>query len=95
MKRVNLVCKTAPRHVTFPVFIGIPIFRIFFAGKYISEIHVSGMGTYYLHVLLHRGVPDLEIIYFVSIRQKKYNFLQKLQGVLVNKKDEVICSANK
>ena len=45
-------------------------------------------------VLLNRGVPDFETIY-LSIEQKKYNFLQKLPGVLVSKKDEVICSASK
>ena len=39
--------------------------------------------------------PDVETIYFVSIEQKKYNFLQKLANVLVSKKDEVICSSNK
>ena len=29
------------RHVTFPVFSGIPVFWFFFAGKSISEIHVK------------------------------------------------------
>ena len=45
-------------------------------------------------VLLNRGI-DVEIIYFVSIEQIKYNCLQKLSGVLVSKKGKVICSANK
>ena len=35
----------------------------------------------FIFVLLNRGVPDVETIYFVLIEQKKYNFLQKLPGV--------------
>ena len=41
-------------------------------------------------VLLNRGIPYVETTYFVSIQQKKKNCLQKLPGVLVSKKDEVI-----
>ena len=56
-----------------------------------------GWGVYLLFtfVLLNRGVPDVETIYFLSTEQKKKNCLQKLPGLLVSKKDEVICSANK
>ena len=43
----------------------------------------------------HQRRSNVETIYSVSIEQKKQNYLQKLPGVLVSKKDEVICSANK
>ena len=46
-------------------------------------------------VLLNRGAPVLETIYFVSIEQEKETCLQKLQGVLMSKKVAMICSANK
>ena len=54
------------RHVTFPVFTGTPVFWIFFAEKSITEIHVL-----FTFVLLNRGVPGVETIYFVSIEQNK------------------------
>ena len=54
-----------------------------------------GRDLWFTFVLLNRGVSDVETIYFVSIEQKKYNCLQKLPGVLVSKKNEVICSTNK
>ena len=72
------------RHVTFPVFSR--ILWIFFCGK----IHFWDS-----HKNEKKTGPDVETIYFVSIEQKKYNFLQKLANVLVSKKDEVICSSNK
>ena len=43
----------------------------------------------------HQRRSNVKTIYSVSIEQKKQNYLQKLPGVLVSKKDEVICSANK
>ena len=46
-------------------------------------------------VSLNRGIHYAETSYSVSLEQKKQNCLQKLPGVLVSKKDEVICSANK
>ena len=45
--------------------------------------------------LLNQGVCDVETIYYVSVEQKKENCLQKVPGVLVIMKKEVICSANK
>ena len=45
-------------------------------------------------VLLNRGVPDVKTVYVVSIEQKKQNCLQKLPGVLMSKKGEMICSSN-
>ena len=48
----------------------------------------------YIHFIKQRR-SNVETIYSVSIEQKKQNYLQKLPGVLVSKKDEVICSANK
>ena len=50
---------------------------------------------FFTFILSNRGIPVIETIYFVSLEQKKYNFLWKLPGVSVSKKDEVIFSANK
>ena len=87
------------RHVTFPVFAGISVFSIFFAEKSISEIQVkmrrklSGGGAYYLHCFIkQRRACCLD--YLFCINRAKENCLQKLPGVLVSNKDEVICSAN-
>ena len=44
---------------------------------------------------MNGGVPDVEIIYFISIEQKKEILLQILPGVLVITKEELIFSANK
>ena len=52
-------------------------------------------GNLIAFVLLNTGVPNVETIYFVLIEQKKYNCLQKLPGLLVSKKDEVISSSKK
>ena len=60
------------RHLTFPVLLN------FFFGVSISEIHVktrrkSGGGDllFTFVFLLHRGVPDVETMYFASTEQKK------------------------
>ena len=62
--------------IWLPVFARMVVSWIFFAGKSISELHVkmrkkSGGGVIIYIVLLNRGVPDVETIYFVSIEQKE------------------------
>ena len=90
--------------MTFPVFTGIPVLSIFlpenpflrFTYKRGENWGWGAAGHFlFTFILLNRGVLDVETIYFVSIEQKKYNFLRKLPGMLVSKKDEVICLANK
>ena len=67
--------------------------KIRFWDSRINGRKIEGGDLLFTFVLLNRAVPDVETIYFVSVEQK--NCLQKLPGVLVSKKDEVICSANK
>ena len=65
-------------------------------GIYISWITLVATvaNLLFTFVLLNTGVSDVETIYFVSIEQKKDNYILKLPGVLVIAKDKVICLAN-
>ena len=95
----NLIVKMWSRHVAFSGFTRIPVLWNFFAGKFISEIHVKkrkklgGWLIIYIFLIKKRRSSRRDYLFCIN-RTKEIELFTKIIRCF-SEKDEVICSANK